>query len=38
MSDSVYVIKISSLKTNFYIPENKHNVIIFFLIIVNTFV
>lgn len=33
MSDSAYVIKISSLKINLYSPENKHSVITFFLII-----
>lgn len=30
MTDSAYLIKISSLKIHLYIPENKHNVISFF--------
>lgn len=37
MTDSAYLIKISSLKIHLYIPENKHSVITFFLTILNTF-
>lgn len=38
MTDTAYVIKISSLKTHVYIPANKYSVIIFFLIILNIFI
>lgn len=37
MIDIAYVIKISSLKINLHIPENKYNVITFFFVILNRF-
>lgn len=37
MIDTAYVMKISSLNTHLYIPENKYTVLIFFLISLNTF-